>query len=109
MNLSEGSFQVLLPPWLVIPVIWRCPTLGGVVLLAAFPSERIPVAATACLVLFLLALGPAAGLGRLPAWRIMLQSVAPVAAFLPSVSSAVCARPLSASALASLSLPAHAW
>ena len=47
---------------------------ASAVLLAAFPSEHTPVvAATACLVPFLL--DPAAALGRPPPWRMKLQCV----------------------------------
>ena len=60
---------------------------ASAVLLAAFPSDRTPVvAATACLVPFLL--DPAAALGRPPPWRMKLQCVSLVAAFLLGVSSA---------------------
>ena len=82
-------------------------------LLAAYPSDHTPVvAATACLVPFLL--DPAAALGRPPPWRMKLQCVSLVAAFLLGVSSAVCPRlPPSESMLASLRLPAwssvHSW
>ena len=60
-------------------------------LLATFPSDRTPVvAATACLVPFLL--DPAAALGRHPPWGMKLQCLALVAAFLLGVSSAACTR-----------------
>ena len=74
--------------------------------LAAFPSDHTPVVpATACLVPFLL--DPAAALGRSPPWRMKLQFLALVAAFLLGVSSAACTRlPPSESVLASLHLPA---
>ena len=79
---------------------------ASAVLLAAFPSDRTPVvAATACLVPFLL--DPAAALGRPPPWRMKLQCLALVSAFLLGVSSAACMRlPPSQSVLASLRLPA---
>ena len=83
------------------------------VLLATFPSDRTPVvAATACLVPFLL--DPAAALGRHPPWCIKLKCLALVEAFLLGVSSAACARlPPSASVLVNLHLPArssaHSW
>ena len=86
---------------------------ASALLLAAFPSDRTPVvAATACLVPFLL--DPAAALGRPPLWRMKLQCVSPVAAFLLGVSPAACTRlPPSESVLASLRLPAwssvHSW
>ena len=49
-------------------------------LLATFPSDHTPVvAATACLVTFLL--DPAAALGRPPPWRMKFQFLALVAAF----------------------------
>lgn len=52
---------------------------------------RTAVAATACLVTFLLE--PAAGLGRPnPSWYMNLQCVALAAAFLLGLSSAVCTR-----------------
>ena len=75
------------------------------VLLAAFPSAHTPVvAATACLVPFLL--DPAAALGRPPPWRMKLQCVSLVAAFLLGVSSAACMRlPPSESVLAGFRLP----
>ena len=79
---------------------------ASAVLLAAFVSDRTPVvAATACLIPFLL--DPAAALrGPLP-WRMKLQFLALVAAFLLGMSSAVCTRlPPSESVLASLHLPA---
>ena len=84
-----------------------------VVLLAAFPTSRIPVdAATACVVPFLLK--PAAALGRMSPWHMKLQCLDLVAAFLLGVSSAVCTRqPATASMLARFCLPAwssvHAW
>ena len=79
---------------------------ASAVLLAAFPSDRTPVvAATACLAPFLL--DPAAALGRPPPWRMKLQCVSLVAAFLLGVLSAACTRlPPSESVLASLCLPA---
>ena len=86
---------------------------ASAVLLAALPSDRTPVvAATACLVPFLL--DTAAALGRPPHWRMTLQCLALVAAFLLSVSSVACTRlPPSESVLASLRLPAsssiHSW
>ena len=61
------------------------------VLLAAFPTSRIPVvAATACVVP--IPLGPAAALGRMSPWHMKLQCLNLVAAFLLGVSSAVCTR-----------------
>ena len=86
---------------------------ASAVLLAAFPSDRTPVvAATACPVPFLL--DPAAALGRPPPWRMKLQCMSLVAAFLLGVSSAACTRlPPPESVLASLRLPAwssvHSW
>ena len=83
------------------------------VLLPAFPSSRIPaVAATACVVPFLL--HPAAALGRMSPWHVKLQHLDLVAAVLLGVSSAVCTRqPLAASELTRFRLPAcssvHAW
>ena len=57
------------------------------VLLAAFPTSRIPVvAATACVVPFLL------DLGRMSPWHMKLRCLDPVAAFLLGVSTAVCTR-----------------
>ena len=75
-------------------------------LLTVFPTCRIPVvAATACLVPFLL--DPAAALGRMSPWHMKLQWLGPVAAFLLGVSSAVCTRqPPTASVSAHLRLPA---
>ena len=75
------------------------------VLLAAFPPDRtLVVAATACLVPFLL--DPAAALGRPPPWRMKLQCVCLVAAFLLGVPSAACTRlPPSESVLAGLRRP----
>ena len=80
-----------------------------------FPTSRIPVvAATACVVPFLL--DPAAALGRMSPWHMKLQCLDLVAAFLLGVSSAVCTRQPStgtASVLAHLRLSAwssvHAW
>ena len=86
---------------------------ASTVLLAACPSDCTPVvAATACLAPFLL--DPAAALGRPPPWRMKMQFVSLVAAFLLGVSSAACTRlPPSESMLASLRLPAwssvHLW
>ena len=79
---------------------------ASAVLLAAFPSDLTPVvAATACLVPFLL--DPAAALGPSPPFRMKLQCVSLVAAFLLGVSSAACTRlPPSESVLASLRHPA---
>ena len=85
------------------------------VLLAAFPSGRIPVvAAMACVVAFLL--DPAAALGRVSPWHVELQWLDLVAAFLPGVSSAVCTRQPPAASMLQLArfrLPAwssvHAW
>ena len=83
------------------------------VLLVAFPTSRIPVvAATACVVPFLL--DPAAALGRMSHWHMKLRCLDPVAAFLVGVSTAVCTRqPPPASVLARFSLPAwssvRAW
>ena len=67
---------------------------------------RIPVvAATACVVPFLL--DPAAALGRLSPWHMKLQFLDLVAAFLLGVSSAVCTRqPPTTSMLAHFRLPA---
>ena len=82
-------------------------------LLAAFPTSRIPVvAATACVVPFLL--DPAAALGRMSPWHMKLRWLDFVAAFLVGVSTAVCTRqPPAASVLARFSLPAwssvRAW
>ena len=66
------------------------------VLLAAIPSDHVSVvAATACVVPFLL--DPATALGRRLPWPLMLQCLALIA-FLLDLSSAVCTRrPLSAS------------
>ena len=83
------------------------------VLLAAFPTSRIPVvAATACVVPILL--DPAADLDRVSSWHMKLQCLDLVAAFLPGMSSAVCTRqPPTASMLARFCMPAwssvHAW
>ena len=83
------------------------------VLLAAFPTSRIPVvAATACVVPFLL--DPAAALAHMSPWHMKLRCLDLVAAFLLGVSSAVCVRqPLAASVLARFCLPAwssvRAW
>ena len=76
------------------------------VLLAAFPSSRIPVvAATACVVPFLL--DPVAALGHMSAWHMKLQCLDLVAAFLLGASSAVCTRQApTESALARFRLPA---
>ena len=82
-------------------------------LLATFPTRRVPVvAATACVVPFLL--DPAAALGRMSPWHMKLQCLDLVAAFVLGVSSAVCIRqPLTASEVARFRLPAwasvHAW
>ena len=82
-------------------------------LLAAFPTCRIPVvAATACVVPFLL--DPAAALACMSPWHMKLQRLDLVAAFLLGVSSAVSTRqPPTASMLARFRLPAwssvHAW
>ena len=82
-------------------------------LLAAFPTSRIPVVpATACVVPFLL--DPAAALGRMSHCHMKLQCLDLVAAFLLGVSSAVCTRQTpTASVLAQYRLPAwpsiHAW
>ena len=75
------------------------------VLLAAFPTSRIPgVAATACVVPFLL--DAADPLGRMSALHTNLQCLDLVAAFLLGVSSAVCTRPPpTASMLARFCLP----
>ena len=89
------------------------PDHAEAVLLAAFPTSRSPVvAATACVVPFLL--DPAAALGRTSPWHMKLQCLDLVAAFLLCVSSAVCTRqPPVASMLAHFRLPAwspiHAW
>ena len=83
------------------------------VLLAAFPTSRIPVvAATACVVPFLL--DPAAALGCVSPWHMKLRCLDLVAALLLGVSTAVCTRqPPAASLLARFSLPAwssvRAW
>ena len=83
------------------------------VLLAAFSTGRTPaVAATACVVPFLLA--PAPALGRMSPWHMKSQCLDLVAAFLPGVPSAVFSRqPPTASMLANVLLPArtsvHAW
>ena len=83
------------------------------VLLEAFPTSRIPVvAATACVVPFLL--DPAAALGRMSPWHMRLRCFDLVAAFLLGVSTAVCTRqPPAVSVLARFSLPAwssvRAW
>ena len=83
------------------------------VLLAAFPSSGVPVvAATACVVPFLL--NPAAALGRMSSWQLKLKCLDLVAPFLLGMSTAVCTRrPSDASALARFSLPAwssvRAW
>ena len=79
---------------------------ASAVLLAAFPTDRTPVvAATACLVPFLL--DPAAAMGRSPPWRMKLQCVSLVAVFLLGVSSPARTRlPPCESMLASLRLPA---
>ena len=76
------------------------------VLLAPFPTSRIPiVAATACVVPFLL--DPAAALDRMSPWHMKLQCLDNVAAFLLGVSPAVCTRqPPTASMLAHFHLPA---
>ena len=76
------------------------------VLLAVFPTGRIPVvAARACVVPFLL--DPAAALGRVCPWHMKLRCMDLVAAFLLGVSTAVCTRqPPNASVLARFSLPA---
>ena len=90
---------------------------ASAVLLAAFPSDTSTpvVAATACLVPYLL--DPAAALGRPPPsgpWCMKLQCVSLVAAFLLGVSAAACTGlPPLESVLASLRLPAwssvHSW
>ena len=83
------------------------------VLLTVFPTSRIAVvAATACVVPFLL--DPAAALGRMSPWHMKLQCLDLVAAFLLGVSSAVCThQPPTAAMLARFRLPAwssvHAW
>ena len=83
------------------------------VLLSAFPTSGVPVvAATACVVPFLL--DPAAALGLMSPWRVKLRCLDLVGAFLLGVSTAVCTRqPPTASELARFSLPAwssvHAW
>ena len=79
----------------------------------AFPAGHVPVvAATACVVPFLL--DPAAALGRMSPWHMKLRCLDLVAAFLLGVSTAVCTRhPPDASVLARFSLPAwssvRAW
>ena len=80
---------------------------AGAVLLAVFPSSRIPVVdATACVVPFLL--DPAAALGRMSPWHMKLQFLDLVAAFLLGVSSAVCTRqPPTAPVLAHFRLSAR--
>ena len=83
------------------------------VLLAAFPAGHVPVvAATACVVPFLL--DPAAAPGRMSPWHMKLRCLDLITAFLLGVSSAVCTRqPPAASVLASFCLPAwssvRAW
>ena len=83
------------------------------VLLSAFPTSGVPVAAaTACVVPFLL--DPAAALGLMSPWHMKLRCLGLVAAFLLGVPTAVCTRqPPTASELARFSLPAwssvHAW
>ena len=83
------------------------------VLVATFPTSRVPVvAATAYVVPFLL--DPAAALGRMSPRHMALQCLDLVAAFLLGVSAAVCTpQPLTASVLARFRLPAwssvHAW
>ena len=79
---------------------------ASAVLLATFPSPLTHVvAATACLVPFLL--NPAASLGRSHPWRMKLHWLALVEAFLLGVSTAASTRlPPSESVLASLHLPA---
>ena len=76
------------------------------VLLAAFPTSRIPVvAATACVAPFLL--DPAAAPGRMSPWHMKLRCLGLVAAFLLGVSTAVCTRqPPAAFVLARFPLPA---
>ena len=82
-------------------------------MLTVFPTSRIAVvAATACVVPFLL--DPAAALGRMSPWHMKLQCLDLVAAFLLGVSSVVCTRERpTVSVLAHLHLPAwssiHAW
>ena len=73
---------------------------------AAFPAGHVPVvAATACVVPFLL--DPAAALGRMSPWHMKLRCLDLVAAFLLGVSTAVCTRhPPDASVSARFSLPA---
>ena len=68
--------------------------------------SRVPVvAATACVVPFLL--DPAAALGRMSPWHMKLQCLDLVAASLLGVLSAVCTRqPLTAFVLARFRLPA---
>ena len=96
-------------------LFWACSGFDHVTaeFLATFASDRtLDVAATACLIPFLL--DPAAALGRPPPWRMKWQCLALVAAFLLGVASAACTRlPPSASVLASLHLPAwlsvHSW
>ena len=70
------------------------------------PTSRVlGVAATACVVSFLL--DPAAALGRMSPWHMKLQCLDLVAAFLIGVSSAVCTRqPPTAFVWAQFRLPA---
>ena len=89
------------------------PDHAEAVLLSAFPTSGVPVAAaTACVVPFLL--DPAAALGLMSPWHMKLRCLGLVAAFLLGVPTAVCTRqPPTASELARFSLPAwssvHAW
>ena len=82
-------------------------------LLAAFPTSRIPVvAAMACVVPFLL--DPAPALGRMFPLHMKLLCLDLAAAFLLGMASAACTRqPPTASMLARFRLPAwssgHAW
>ena len=105
----------------VAPALLRCDLFrvcsgwdnAEAVLLAAFLTSRIPVvAATACVVPFVL--DPATALGRMFPWHMKLRCLDLVAAVLLGVLTAVCTRlPPAASMLARCSLPAwssvRAW
>ena len=74
-------------------IFWVCSGSdhAEAVLLAAFPAGHVPdVAATACVVPFLL--DPAAALGRMSPWHMKLRCLDLVAAFLLGVLTAVCTR-----------------